>query len=124
MLGKKNPGRLHERLNQNIQMKRRSPFWLRLFHNKTQSTLVRQVLNGPANPVKPMLLRDVKIEIDRFSGDPLLVSEFLRNPVRCLARHIIVGDLAESAVEKFCGAVEYCWEGEHGFSFSFQGVVK
>ena len=85
---------------------------------------MRQVLNGPANPVEAMPFRDVKIEIDRFAGAFCLDSEFLRNPVRCLTRHIIVGDLAESAVEKFCSAVEYCWEGEHGFSFSFQGVVK
>ena len=85
---------------------------------------MRQVLNGPANPVEAMPFRDVKIEINRPAGTFCFDAEFFRDPVRCLMRHIIVGDLAESAVEKFCGVVEYCWEGEHNLSFSFHGVVK
>lgn len=71
--------------------------------------LVRQVMNVTAHPVEAMLLRNPKIEIDRFvPGRFLSNSEFLGNPVRCLTRHVIVSDLADPVVCKFYCAVEYC----------------
>jgi hypothetical protein len=72
--------------------------------------LVRQVLDGPANPGQATLFRNCEVKPDRLAfSSNRFDSGFFGTPVRCLMSHVIIGGFAETLEKSFCSFGHQWW---------------